>query len=262
MLVCVRVSKNSLFTNPPAKADLEIFASMSRRAQVHADTPRPYACAPVRTKPERTYNPVSSVPRPEGAHIPMLLAKTYFDSKHVWESLTTELETFGSRSGLFESLEIRPLGKKSDSDPFQINVKISGPSFNLIDVGYGVSQVLPILVDVVLGDEGRMYLLQQPEIHLHPRGQAELGSFFGYFAKKKRRFVIETHSDYLIDRIRMDVRDKKNISADDVAIIFFERHGSDVVLRNLRLDEEGNLIDVPESYRRFFLEEEQRILGI
>jgi len=191
----------------------------------------------------------------------MVLAKTFFEGKQRWELLASELGRFGSASGLFEALEVRPLGK-SESDPFQINVKISGPAFNLIDVGYGVSQVLPILVDTVLGDEGGTYLLQQPEVHLHPRGQAELGSFFGYFAGKNRRFVVETHSDYLIDRVRMDVRDKKTLKPEDVAIIFFERQGSEVNLRNLRLDEDGNLINAPENYRQFFLTEERRLLGI
>src|SRR5881396_1662040 len=76
--------------------------------------------------------------------------------------------------------------------------------FNLVDVGYGVSQALPILVDTLqrpAADE--VFLLQQPEVHLHPRAQAELGSFFVSQAGKKRRFVIETHSDYLVDRVRM-----------------------------------------------------------
>lgn len=245
----------------PTERELEIFLEMLRPSRFGAGRKRPYACAPVRTKPERTYNPISSIPRPEGGHVPMVLAKTHFEGKQRWDLLASELEKFGSGSGLFESLEVRPLGK-SESDPFQINVKISGPAFNLIDVGYGVSQVLPILVDTVLGEEGGMYLLQQPEVHLHPRGQAELGSFFGYFASKNRRFVVETHSDYLIDRVRMDVRDKKMPKPDDVAIIFFERHGSEVSLRNMKLDEEGNLINVPDNYRRFFLNEERRLLGI
>jgi predicted ATPase len=92
--------------------------------------------------------------------------------------LKSALKEFGSRSGLFEQIEVIRKGNK-ESDPFQIGVKSGGPTFNLVDVGYGVSQVLPILVDTLersTGDE--VFLLQQPEVHLHPRAQAELGSFF------------------------------------------------------------------------------------
>ena len=93
--------------------------------------------------------------------------------------------------------------------------------FNLVDVGYGVSQALPILVDTLqrpAADE--VFLLQQPEVHLHPRAQAELGSFFVSQAGKKRRFVIETHSDYLVDRVRMEIR-RGNIRAQDVSLLSF-----------------------------------------
>ena len=99
---------------------------------------------------------------------------------------------------------------QKESDPFQIEIKSSSRAFNLVDVGYGVSQVLPIVVDVLQEPKDTTFLLQQPEVHLHPKAQAELGSFLATLGKEQhKRFVIETHSDYLIDRIRMDVRDSK-----------------------------------------------------
>lgn len=222
---------------------------------------RPIAIAPVRTRPQRTYNPVSETPLPEGEHVPMVLAKTYFEDKRRWESLKVALEKFGSASGLFSSLEIKSLGRH-ESDPFQIRVKIEGPPSNLMDVGYGVSQVLPILVDSLLADEGSFYLLQQPEVHLHPRAQAELGTFLATLvAKQSIRFVVETHSDYLLDRIRMDVRDKKVLKPDDISILFFERLGGEIVIRPLEIDANGNLLRTPSNYRQFFLHEERRFLG-
>jgi hypothetical protein len=128
---------------------------------------RPYAIAPVRTKPERTYNPIEDTPKSEGSHVPMLLAKTYFSDRKQWERIKSSLDAFGRASGLFEELSLRTLGK-TDSDPFQIMIKIVGPPSNLIDVGYGVSQVLPVIVDLVRGQRQQTYLLQQPEIHLPP----------------------------------------------------------------------------------------------
>jgi predicted ATPase len=95
----------------------------------------------------------------------------------------------------------------------QLQVKIAGSGINLVDVGYGVSQVLPIIVDAIREPPRSTFLLQQPEVHLHPRAQAELGSFLGALAKQQqKRFIIETHSDYMIDRIRMDIRDGKHLA--------------------------------------------------
>ena len=153
----------------------------------------------------------------------MVLAKTFRDKSEGSDKLHDALISFGKSSGLFKDVEVKRKGHK-ESDPFQIGIKTIGPPFNLVDVGYGVSQVLPILVDAVQYPERSSFLLQQPEVHLHPKAQAELASFLAVLAMKQgKRFVIETHSDYLIDRIRMDIREKKGISREDVAILYFER---------------------------------------
>jgi hypothetical protein len=222
---------------------------------------RPIAIAPVRTRPQRTYNPVSETPLPEGEHVPMVLAKTYFEKGNRWESLKSALDQFGVASGLFSSLDIKPLGRH-ESEPFQIRVRIDGPPSNLVDVGYGVSQVLPILVDSILADKGNLFLLQQPEIHLHPRAQAELGTFLARIVSTQSiQLVIETHSDYLLDRIRMDVRDGRVLPSEDIVILFFERNSWGVSIRPMSIDKNGNIVNVPTSYRRFFLDEERRFLG-
>ena len=104
-----------------------------------------------------------------------------------------------------------------------------------------------------------MFLLQQPEVHLHPSAQAALGSLFCQVAEPRRQLVVETHSDHLIDRVRMDVRDGVgNLKPEDVSILYFERNDLDVRIHSIRLDEEGNVLDAPEGYRWFFLEETAR----
>ncbi|HBL31676.1 MAG TPA: hypothetical protein DD490_33045 [Acidobacteria bacterium] len=220
---------------------------------------RPYAFAPVRTRPLRTYDPIKGSISPEGDHVPLILATLARSAD--WEALAAALESFGRHSGLFTGVEVRQLGA-SESDPFQIQVHIGGKPINLIDVGYGVSQILPILVDCLRGENGGTFLLQQPEVHLHPRAQAELGSFLAVLAKQQdKRFVIETHSDYLVDRVRMDIRDKKGITPEDVALLYFERKNGESTIHRLELDEQGNILNAPPGYRSFFLEEERRFLG-
>lgn len=134
---------------------------------------------------------------------------------------------------------------------------------NLIDVGYGVSQVLPVVTELFRDTETPMFLLQQPEVHLHPSAQAALGSLFCRIAARERQLVIETHSDHLIDRVRMDVRDgTTKLTPDDVSILFFERRDLDARIHSLRLDQEGNVLGAPPNYRGFFMNETRRGLGL
>ncbi len=226
-----------------------------------------FASAPVRTKPRRTYDPSRLTSDPEGNYVPMLLANTYFQERDKWRELKQRLEDFGKAAGLFDEISIRPLGKR-DSEPFQLQVRrfgarLKGPQRNLIDVGYGVSQVLPVITELLRPDAPFLFLLQQPEIHLHPSAQAALGSLFCHVAGSERLLVVETHSDHLIDRVRMDVRDKTTtLRPEDVSILYFERGDLDVRIHSLRIDEEGNILGAPDGYRQFFMEETNRSIGL
>ena len=216
--------------------------------------------APLRSKPRRTYDPVRETASPEGEHVPMRMMRLNRTEKDDWTSLHDDLVAFGRGSGLFSDIKVKSHGRQM-SDPFQLQVKVrSGPHANIMNVGYGVSQSLPILVDVMAAT-GRTFLLQQPEVHLHPRGQAELASLFVQAAGKRgNRFLIETHSDYIIDRVRISVR-KRILEPDDVSILYFEPAGAAVTIRALTLDAEGNLRNPPAGYRDFFLKETDRLLG-
>lgn len=223
---------------------------------------RPLAIAPVRSRPRRTYDPTQEIRSPEGEHVPMLLNRLSATHPSAWRELADGLSGYGRASGLFEEVEIRRFAQ-STSDPFQITVRLKRQRrrVNLVDVGYGVSQVLPLLVDALSERRPRTFLMQQPEVHLHPRAQAELGSFLVHLAETKgHRFLVETHSDYLLDRLRLMVRQRK-LKPDLVAIHYLERAGSEVNIFPLTLDANGNVLGAPETYRSFFLEEELRLLS-
>jgi hypothetical protein len=126
------------------------------------------------------------------------------------------------------------------------------------DVGIGISQVLPVLV-MAFGSEGKLLAMEQPEIHLHPALQAELGDVFieGALGDRNNTFILETHSEHLIHRIMRRIREGK-VRSTDVAVIFAEplRKGSRFL--ELRLDKEGDFIDewpggfFEESYHEKF----------
>ena len=197
----------------------------------------------------------------------MFISTAFSEDTKSWKRLKNALERFGQDAGLFDEISVKRLGDRG-SDPFQIQVRTfgpraKGPMRNLIDVGYGVSQVLPVITELFRDSETPVFLLQQPEVHLHPSAQAALGSLFCRIAAARRQLVIETHSDHLLDRVRMDVRDGwAKLKPEDVSILFFERGDLDVRIHSLRLDAEGNVQGAPPGYRRFFMDETRRSLKL
>ena len=225
------------------------------------------AGAPIRSSPLRTYDPVRLVQDPQGLSVPAFLANMHARNPDKWQKMKGDLEEFGRTSGLFDEIFIRRLGRY-EFEPFQVEVRKwgkrrKGAKRNLIDVGYGVSQVLPLLVDFLEPDGASLFLVQQPEVHLHPSAQAALASLFCTIAASGRQLIVETHSEYIIDRVRMDLRDRTTkLGPDDVSLLFFERTDLDVHVHSLRFDEQGNLLDAPDGYGRFFMDETRRSIGL
>lgn len=223
---------------------------------------RPFANAPVRARPERVYSPGQLTAEPEGSHTPVVLAKLLSRGNGEAARARELILGFGKASGLFSSLDVRQFGDGKSGDPFQVLFGIEGQkrTRNAIDVGYGISQVLPLLVDLVTL-ETSTFLLQDPEVHLHPRAQAEVGSLLLREASKGRQFIVETHSDFIVDRVCMDVRDGK-AKAEDVQILFFERTDGEVAIHPISVDQQGNIVGAPPHYRAFFEHETSRYLGV
>ncbi|MEP1932701.1 MAG: AAA family ATPase [Nisaea sp.] len=102
-------------------------------------------------------------------------------------------------------------------------------SMDITDVGFGISQILPILAEGFLSPDEKIIIVEQPEIHLHPQAQSDLGDLFIDMAKiaktensqPKKFFLIETHSEYLLNRIRRRISEG-TVSHQDVAIVYVE----------------------------------------
>jgi hypothetical protein len=223
---------------------------------------RIFASAPVRTQPLRTYTPSEIESSSEGAHVPLEMARQKASSPTEWEGIHERLKNFGKNSGLFEDVDIRSFSSR-DGDPFQVVVKTKGQPFNLVDVGYGVSQALPIIYQLEQPRQYDTFFLQQPEVHLHPRAQAELGTLISRLSKQRTNslFLLETHSDYVIDRVRMEVKSGR-LDHRNVTIIFFDKHQHEVEATNIYLSDSGEIVSAPFNFRAFFLEEHSRLLGL
>lgn len=221
-------------------------------------TKMPQNLSPARSKPQRTYNPSITNNDPEGVYTPMILCNMAHNN--VFEEIQVKLRSFGKNSGLFDDIHVRRLGE-TKNDPFQIQFIIKGVQSNFLDVGYGVSQVLPLLVKIFASKFPSIFFVQQPEMHLHPQAQASLASLLGTFTKH-HYFITETHSDYMIDRMRIEIM-KGNVKPDDVSLIYLEAGKNGVTqTHNITFDEQGNMDGVPDGYRKFFLHETNELLGL
>lgn len=218
--------------------------------------------APIRAKPKQTYDNYKIDFSPEGEHIPYLLKnvlqKKSDDERNKFKKL---IESFGKESNMFNSISVNNFGNDFVS-PFEINIILDSNSFKISNVGYGVSQVLPIVIETILNKDNTWFAIQQPEVHLHPKAQAALGEFFYLTCSKfNQKYIIETHSDYIIDRFRINLRNNlnNNISAQ---LLFFERSQDGNKIHQIEINDNGEYSEEqPKSFREFFILEEMKILG-
>jgi hypothetical protein len=209
--------------------------------------------APIRTKPKRTYDQYNADFSEEGEHTPYLIKQILSQKKHaaVFDAF---LRSVGKASGLFDSIGIHRFGREGAS-PFELDINLGTGKLGINNVGYGVSQSLPIFVELHVRMANNAFAIQQPEVHLHPKAQAALGEvIFDSASKESKKFVIETHSDYLMDRFRIKMKSSsKRLSAQ---VVFFERTASGNVVHQLRIGDDGKLPESqPDGYRKFFINE-------
>jgi len=131
---------------------------------------------------------------------------------------------------------------------------------NIADVGFGVSQTLPVLVALLTATPGRLVYIEQPEIHLHPRAQVELASLIVDAAMRGVRVVAETHSSLILVAVQSFVAEGK-LPPEEVILHWFQRENSGLTtISTARLDEKGAYGDWPEDFGKIVLDTEERYL--
>ena len=119
-----------------------------------------------------------------------------------------------------------------------------GLPVTLVDVGFGISQILPTIVEGVAGSSD-IVCVDQPEVHLHPRLQAQIADLLIDTCNRKhdpKQWIVETHSELLARRIQLRIAEEK-ITPDDVAIIYVDPVGESSVIKMLEIDEDGDWVD-------------------
>jgi predicted ATPase len=114
------------------------------------------------------------------------------------------------------------------------------------NIGYGITYAFPVLVAGLHARSGQTVIVDSPEAHLHPRGQSRMGYFLGQVASSGAQMIVETHSDHVLNGVRIALRDGI-IPPDSVAIYFFRGPEGPQVIR-VAADKAGSLSDLPEGF--------------
>lgn len=175
-------------------------------------------------------------PKPDGqgdrsAHGPLAIAlRVWLEHMGLLEDVATT-----DRGKMGTELTVRSHGVKRDLD--------------LTSIGVGVSQVLPTLVTGLIAAPGTTFLLEQPELHLHPRVQSSLADFFLGLANVGKQCIVETHSEYLINRLRRRVaEDDGDRLAKQIQIYFVEREDGKARFQKVDLNEYGAIVKWPKGF--------------
>lgn len=198
-----------------------------------------------RQPPERTYYQKAKAQRKIETD-----GGSYLDQIIEWEETgpdkLTELSNIMQQIKLFT--EIR--SNKLKGGRFELNVKITLKSdfTPLTDVGFGISQFLPIIVaDLQLPDQSCL-AISQPEIHLHPPVQAQFGNYLANQVNRtEKQYIVETHSEYLLNRIRL-LLVTGELKPADVRILYFENDGIKSTVHDIEFATDGQIKGAPQGF--------------
>lgn len=146
---------------------------------------------------------------------------------------------------------------KNNENTIQLNIEGN----NIADVGFGVGQALPILVEGITMNYEQSFLIEQPEIHLHPRMQMRMADFLITLAATNHNFIVETHSDHIINRIvRRALECRDNSLIDNIAIYFVDNVNQKSIIEEIVIDRVAGITKCPEAFFGQFASETSHIV--
>ncbi len=219
---------------------------------------------PLRDHPRRTYGWSGNVPETVGSKgeyaIACILAaqaekrKLNRGYKKKTQPFAEFIATWLVDLGVIERFDVRPTapGRKD----YEVKVRTLGGAteVSLPDVGFGVSQVLPALVQAFYCPEGSIVWMEQPEIHLHPEVQAHLADAFISAVKsyehgrpRNVQLIVETHSEHFLNRLQRRIAEGE-VRPVDVAIYFCKAGANGAEIEELKVNDYGDITNWPEHF--------------
>ena len=215
---------------------------------------------PLREYPQRSYvwageHPVDVGRRGDKAVAALLAAMSekmkiprLVKKRHRLEPIEARIAAWMKETDLIDSFELRPIAEGRKDYEVRVRKNTSSSEVLITDVGFGVSQILPVLVLCYYAPEHSTILLEQPEIHLHPSVQASLADVFIDVVKERHvQIILESHSEHLLRRLQRRIAEEQ-IGVDDTALYFCRMETDSSRIDRLDVDMFGNIRNWPKGF--------------
>ena len=216
-----------------------------------------YPLGPTRVQPRRSYHWNDKDPTDVGlwgdkvidALLCAHMRRMKISKKGKEATIEDRISEWLREMDLAYSFSLEPVGAlKDDNYKVQIQKSAMSPAVTLADMGYGLADVLPMLVLCYYAPEGSTLILEQPGIHLHPKAQADLADLFLEVIKERKlQILVESHSEHLLTRLQRRVAEKQ-IGQDDVALHFCRNANGVSTIERLKVNEFGEIKNWPDNF--------------
>ncbi len=217
-----------------------------------------YYLGPLREYPHRSYLWAGEQPQDVGRRgeqaVPALLAtrswgKIFsFGKGKPKQTVEERIAHWLQELGLIHSFSLQPIAENRKDYEVRVRRTLEAPEVLITDVGFGVSQILPVLVLCYYAPKGSTIILEQPEIHLHPSVQAGLADvFIDAIQKRGVQIIVESHSEHLLRRLQRRIAEEE-IPSEQAALYFTKFENGESRLEPLHLDLFGNITNWPENF--------------
>ena len=202
---------------------------------------------PLRDNPRPHYNWRGKPPEGVGQHGEEMVS-ALFSSRLKSSDLDKHIPNWLHSLGLIHSYRLAPVPRTQKDYEFLVTKHEGGPEVRLTDVGFGVSQVLPMLILCYYAPEGSILILEQPEAHLHPKVQSELADVLIDVVKNRNiQIILESHSEHLLHRLMRRTAEEQ-LCVDDTALHFCQINDGISEIEPLQVDEYGSIGNWPHEF--------------
>lgn len=214
---------------------------------------------PLREYPHRVYTSTGETPSDVGLRgelAAQVLSRDIISRRY---KLYKKAKEWLSKFNIAIDLDLRTFEKEPGIYQFLMKDPFTGLMVNIADVGFGASQILPLIIEGFYSPPESLMLVEQPEIHLHPRIQAELADLILDIVREGKNIVVETHSEHLMMRFQRRVAEG-TLDPENLSIYYFSSSRNGSLVRKIEINRLGQLTNLPEGFFEEDLLESIRIL--
>ncbi len=213
-----------------------------------------YYIGPLRHPPQRNYPWTGGIPdtlEGTGRRAIDAIISDIRNAKKARGTLLQQVENWLIKLGLVSEFSVDPLDRQQRFYEARVKVDREMPLTSLADVGFGISQVLPVVTALFYVPEGSIVLIEQPELHLHPSAQAALADLFLEVAEKRKlQLIIESHSEHLLTRFQRRIAEPQHEFAtpQNVKAYFCKPGENGSTIEEVRVNRFGQIENYPPNF--------------